>query len=146
MILQLWDPKNTFAIKLVHRCSNGKSLNSLNFAHNLRVRIFQSNFRSELSAFLNPTEQSGLQTIIFVLIQWAQQISAGPWYVRVAQLSICSAHKEQLTAKTALKFFRKYHYLLILRKIQTVQRFFILSSKLKLKMKSFLGSLSCMYV
>ena len=32
---------------------------------------------------------------------------------------------------------------MILREIQTVQRFFILSSKLKLKMKSFLGSLSC---
>ena len=109
----------------------------------LRVRISQSNFRSELSAFLNPTEHSGLQTIFFVLIHWAQQISAGPWYVRVVKLSIWSAHKEQLTAKTALKLFRKYQYLLILHEIQTIQRFFILLSKLKLNIQSFLEFLSC---
>ena len=75
--IQLWDPKKDYGFWLCHRFWNGKSLNSLNFAHNLRVRIFQSNFRSELSGFVNPTKDSGLQTVIFVLIYWAQKISAG---------------------------------------------------------------------
>ena len=63
--------------------------------------------------------------IIFVLIHWAQQISAGPWYVRMALLSICSAHKEQLAAKTALKFFRKCHYLLIFSNYSKIFHFIV---------------------
>ena len=60
-ILQLWDPKNTFAFRLVHRCSNEKSLNSLNFANNLRVRI-------------PPSKHS---------VFWFSKYQLTPWCVRV---------------------------------------------------------------
>ena len=39
-----------------HHFLNEQSVNSLNFAHNLRVQISQSKFRSQLSALLKPTE------------------------------------------------------------------------------------------
>ena len=65
-----------------------------------------------------------------------------------AHLNLCKLLETELSScnfilRFALKFFRKYNYWLILREIQTVQKNFILSSKLKLKLKSFLGSLSC---
>ena len=100
-----------------------KMENSLNFAHNLRVGITQSNFSS--------SQHSKSQLT--------------PCYVRgfswLAEYFLSSSGTANF--KLALKFFRKYHYYLILREIWIVQRFFNLSSITRNNLLSFLGSLSC---
>ena len=69
------------------------------FAHNLRVRIPQSNLISELSAFLNPTEHSGY----FETSANSQQISGHSLQGPGMQLSISST----ANFKSSLKILQK---------------------------------------
>ena len=73
---------------------------------------------------------------------WSYKSWASLW----ESLSSVSSNLHRFKWAFAQLIFSGVEYCwLILHEIQTIQRIFILSSKLKLKMKSFLGSLSCIF-
>ena len=107
------------------------------FAHNLRVRIPQSNLISELSAFLNPTEHSGY----FETSANSQQISGHSLQGPGMQLSICST----ANFKSSLKILQKVHIIIywFCAKFKLFKDFQISKSMTRFFQGSFLGSHIC---